>query len=191
MTPPPPPASLPSSASFLHKRKGIECGSSAVSRKHEHLQQKKAFACVWHGEWPKLQVRPEKEIHASMSSAERTGAHCQIKIFNFGSSRLLMLPSCTLTFPSQFLRRGTTVLNFDADTSQVIPVFLKLESCHGTVTWCRPPWADLRHKNSAAGSGGAQASRVDRTVNYDFQIQVSVLSILWCHPNGKVFFKKL
>ena len=72
------------------------------------------------------------------------------------------MPLCT--FPSQFLRRGTTVLNFDADTSQVIPVFLKLESCHGTVTWCRPPWADLRHKNSAAGSGGGQASRVHRDI---------------------------
>ena len=53
----------------------------------------------------------------------------------------------------QFLRRGTTVLNFDADTNQVIPVFLKLESCHGTVTWCRPPWGDLRPKG-----GHAQAS---------------------------------
>ena len=67
---------------------------------------------------------------------------------------------CRLSFP-QFLRRGTTVLNFDSDTNQAIPVFLKLESCHGTVTWCRPPWADLRHKSSAAGSGGGQASRVD------------------------------
>ena len=64
----------------------------------------------------------------------------------------------------QFLRRGTTVLNFDSDTNQAIPVFLKLESCHGTVTWCRPPWADLRHKNSGAAAGAAagQASRSGR-----------------------------
>ena len=63
--------------------------------------------------------------------------------------------SLTHVCPSfQFLRRGTTVLNLDSDTSQAIPVFLKLESCHGTVTWCRPPWADLRHKNSAAGQSG-------------------------------------
>ena len=80
--------------------------------------------------------------------------YCQIKL------HITQVLHVTIAFVSQFLRRGTTVLNFDADTSQVIPVFLKLESCHGTVTWCRPPWADLRHKNSAAGSGVGQASRV-------------------------------
>ena len=47
-------------------------------------------------------------------------------------------------FPFQTLHRGTTVLYLDLDTHQVAAVFLKLERCSGTLTWCRPPWKDPR-----------------------------------------------
>ena len=42
------------------------------------------------------------------------------------------------------LHRGTTVLHLDLETHQVTTVFLKLERCEGTMTWCRPPWKDPR-----------------------------------------------
>ena len=44
----------------------------------------------------------------------------------------------------QTLHRGTTVLYLDVETHQVALVFLKLERCSGTLTWCRPPWKDPR-----------------------------------------------
>lgn len=44
----------------------------------------------------------------------------------------------------QTLHRGTTVLYLDMETHQVALVFLKLERCSGTLTWCRPPWKDPR-----------------------------------------------
>lgn len=44
----------------------------------------------------------------------------------------------------QTLHRGTTVLYLDLETHQVAAVFLKLERCSGTITWCRPPWKDPR-----------------------------------------------
>lgn len=53
---------------------------------------------------------------------------------------------------SQFLHRGTTVLHYEPDAQQVTPVFLKLERCNGTVTWCRPPWGDPRRGGTGAGA---------------------------------------
>ncbi len=50
------------------------------------------------------------------------------------------------------------MLNLDPETNQVIPVFLKLESCNGTVTWCRPPWSDLRKLSGAGILSGAAAA---------------------------------
>lgn len=54
----------------------------------------------------------------------------------------------------QILHHGTTVLNFDPETNQVVSVFLKLESCNGTITWCRPPWSDLRKGAGLIGPAG-------------------------------------
>lgn len=48
------------------------------------------------------------------------------------------------------LHAGTTVLHFEPDSHQVLPVFLKLEHCNGTVTWCRPPWSDPRRASSTS-----------------------------------------
>lgn len=61
----------------------------------------------------------------------------------------------------QFLHHGTTVLHFDPDTLQVSPVFLKLERCNGSVTWCRPPWNDQRR--GSVGSAGSGSSSSDTT----------------------------
>ena len=36
------------------------------------------------------------------------------------------------------------MLYLDLETHQVASVFLKLERCSGTLTWCRPPWKDPR-----------------------------------------------
>eukprot|EP00095_Tigriopus_kingsejongensis_P008940 snap_masked-scaffold199_size265817-processed-gene-1.12 protein:Tk08940 transcript:snap_masked-scaffold199_size265817-processed-gene-1.12-mRNA-1 annotation:"1-phosphatidylinositol -bisphosphate phosphodiesterase epsilon-1-like" len=52
----------------------------------------------------------------------------------------------------EFLHAGTTILHFEPDTHQVLPVFLKLERCNGTVTWCRPPWSDPRRSSSFMSS---------------------------------------
>lgn len=49
-----------------------------------------------------------------------------------------------LLFLLQTLHRGTTVLHLDVETHQVASVFLKLERCSGTLTWCRPLWKDPR-----------------------------------------------
>ena len=74
-----------------------------------------------------------------------------------------------MSFFRQFLQHGTTVLHYDHDAQSVVPVFLKLEKCNGTVTWCRPPWADPRKVGGngmgngiggaavGGGAGGAQA----------------------------------
>lgn len=61
-----------------------------------------------------------------------------------------------LFHPSQFLHHGTTVLHFEPETMQMVPVFLKLERCNGTITWCRPPWNDKRR-----GSTGSTSSYLD------------------------------
>ena len=36
------------------------------------------------------------------------------------------------------------MLHLDVETHQVASVFLKLERCSGTLTWCRPLWKDPR-----------------------------------------------
>ena len=56
------------------------------------------------------------------------------------------------------LYHGTTVLHFDADSNQAIPVFLKMERCNGTMTWCRPPWGDPRKRSTASLSSAASSS---------------------------------
>jgi len=55
------------------------------------------------------------------------------------------------------------VLHYEPDTGSVTPVFLRLERCNGTVTWCRPPWSDPRRGSAgsmmgAAGSASSSAS---------------------------------
>ncbi len=52
----------------------------------------------------------------------------------------------------EFLHRGTTVLHYESDTQQVTAVYLKLERCNGTVTWCRPPWGDPRRGGTGAAA---------------------------------------
>ena len=52
----------------------------------------------------------------------------------------------------QFLHRGTTVLHYESDTQQVTTVYLRLERCNGTVTWCRPPWGDPRRGGTGAAA---------------------------------------
>ena len=32
------------------------------------------------------------------------------------------------------------------------PVYLRLERCNGTVTWCRPPWGDPRRGGTGAAA---------------------------------------
>ena len=41
---------------------------------------------------------------------------------------------------SQVLRNGTTVIHCEADGSRGVPVLLRLERSHGTLTWSRTPW---------------------------------------------------
>ena len=38
------------------------------------------------------------------------------------------------------LRNGTTVIHCEADGSRGVPVLLRLERSHGTLTWSRTPW---------------------------------------------------
>ena len=61
----------------------------------------------------------------------------------------------------QTLHRGTTVLYLDLETHQVAPVFLKLERCSGTLTWCRPPWKDPRNGLSSGNDHLGSAYGLD------------------------------
>ena len=58
----------------------------------------------------------------------------------------------------QVLHRGTTVLHLELDTHQVASVFLKLERCSGTITWCRPPWKDPRFGFGLTDNNGSSYS---------------------------------
>jgi hypothetical protein len=71
------------------------------------------------------------------------------------------------------------VLHLEQDTHQVASVFLKLERCSGTLTWCRPPWKDPRRglgfgietgsgsniNNVGAGSSAYNLDSVETTVS--------------------------
>ena len=49
-------------------------------------------------------------------------------------------------------------MHLELDTHQVASVFLKLERCSGTITWCRPPWKDPRFGFGLTDNNGSSYS---------------------------------
>ena len=49
-------------------------------------------------------------------------------------------------------------MHLETETHQVASVFLKLERCSGTITWCRPPWKDPRFGFGLTDNNGSSYS---------------------------------
>lgn len=56
------------------------------------------------------------------------------------------------------LTNGTTVIHCEADGSRGVPVLLRLERSHGTLTWSRTPWNGGNVAGSSSSSGGGDNS---------------------------------
>ncbi|CAL4059438.1 unnamed protein product, partial [Meganyctiphanes norvegica] len=50
----------------------------------------------------------------------------------------------------QILHHGTTVVHWDTESGRSCLVYLRLERCNGTLTWCKPPWSALKAAHSSS-----------------------------------------
>ncbi|XP_037802088.1 1-phosphatidylinositol 4,5-bisphosphate phosphodiesterase epsilon-1-like isoform X2 [Penaeus monodon] len=66
---------------------------------------------------------------------------------------LIPLPKSTVGLnlhTLQILHHGTTVVYWDPESGRSCLVYLRLERCNGTLTWCRPPWSALKTGHSSS-----------------------------------------